>query len=292
MRRLLPGMTPFALERYVLAHLYFDRRGLIVAEDDDGIPIGFAHAGFGPTDDHSRIGTEHGITCMVMVEPREGSEGIARELIERSEIYLRDCGAKRLHAGGIEGVNPFYHGVYGGTLSPGVLASHAALLEPLEAAGYRRTGSYLVMELPMISFRAPADRRLMEHRRGYEIDAAWDPKPASWWDACVWGEFDRTRFTLRPRRSSDACARVDYWHIEPLASSWGVRAAGLVELQVDESLRRQGLATYFVIETMRRMRDHGVHLIETQVPADNEAAVGTFRRIGFEVVDEALLLEK
>lgn len=46
-RGLVSSLSPMLLDRYVLSKPYFDREGLIVAEDDDR-PIGFAHAGFGP----------------------------------------------------------------------------------------------------------------------------------------------------------------------------------------------------------------------------------------------------
>ena len=85
------------LEQLVLAKPYFENAGLIVAVDD-GVPIGFAHAGFGPTaNEQESAPPELGITCMLMVRSNYQRRGIGAELLARSEHYLQGRGSKVLY---------------------------------------------------------------------------------------------------------------------------------------------------------------------------------------------------
>ena len=59
-RALMQPMSADLFESHVLSKPYFDSRGLIVALDD-GAPVGFAHAGFGPNSDESGLSTQLGV---------------------------------------------------------------------------------------------------------------------------------------------------------------------------------------------------------------------------------------
>jgi hypothetical protein len=73
-RGVLQPISPPLLEYAVFSKLNFDRCGLIVATRDD-VPVGFVHAGFGPTDDGLHLDTSLGVTQMLMVQG--GSEAEA-----------------------------------------------------------------------------------------------------------------------------------------------------------------------------------------------------------------------
>ena len=78
------------LEKLVFAKLYFDYGGLLLA-CDDGQPVGFAHAGFGPNAEQNWIATETGVICMLMVRPgcaEAGSSPVGYWIAARST-----CGA-------------------------------------------------------------------------------------------------------------------------------------------------------------------------------------------------------
>ena len=81
------------LELVVLAKPYFEREGLILALDD-GRPIGFVHAGFGPSDDESRLSTELGVTVLLLTINHPEQATVAGELLARSEDYLHCRGAE------------------------------------------------------------------------------------------------------------------------------------------------------------------------------------------------------
>ena len=109
------------LEQYVFAKLYFDYHGLVLAFEDNEA-VGFAHAGFGPSEDERLVSTELGTTCLILARPDCRTGDVAAGLLEQSEAYLRDRGAKVLYGGGIRPLNAFYFGLYGGSEMPGVLA--------------------------------------------------------------------------------------------------------------------------------------------------------------------------
>jgi ribosomal protein S18 acetylase RimI-like enzyme len=80
--------------------------------------------------------------------------------------------------------------------------------------------------------------------------------------------------------------------METMAPAWGVRAAGIVGLEVWGEQRRQGLATFLLGEAIRQMHAQGVALAEVQVAADNESAVALFQKLGFNEVDQAVHYRK
>jgi len=121
-RGLAQPVSPDLLEQLVFAKLYFDYDGLIVARDD-GQPVGFAHAGFGPDEKQDRVCTQLGVTCLVLVRPDCAESEVAAGLLQQCEAYLWRRGAKVLYGGGIQPLNPFYLGLYGGSELPGVLDS-------------------------------------------------------------------------------------------------------------------------------------------------------------------------
>src|ERR1700730_4195185 len=72
------------LEFHVFAKPYFDPNGLILALDDR-VPVGFGHAGFGPNETQSALGTATGVVCMLGVRPSHRRRGIGSELLRRCE---------------------------------------------------------------------------------------------------------------------------------------------------------------------------------------------------------------
>src|SRR5437773_8684958 len=64
-----------ALERCVFSKPYFDPAGLIVALDD-GTPVGFAHAGFGPNGDESALDQTRGVLCLIAVRSSHRRRGV------------------------------------------------------------------------------------------------------------------------------------------------------------------------------------------------------------------------
>src|SRR5437763_1557139 len=86
------------LERCVFSKPYFDPAGLIVAEDG-GEPVGFTHAGFGPTDDESDIDPTRGVLCLMAVRSSHRRRGVGADLLRAAEEYLGGKGTRTIVAG-------------------------------------------------------------------------------------------------------------------------------------------------------------------------------------------------
>ncbi len=284
-------MSVPVLDRLVLSKPYFDRLGLIVATDDDR-PVGFVHAGFGATADQSDISTERGVTCMLQVIPHPQRELISKELLTQSEDYLIRRGAKTLYGGCIEPVNPYYLGLYGGSEMPGVLASHSELLGLFLSGGYREIERTVIMHRATAGFRPLIDRKQMLVRKSYRVDTTPDPPAETWWEACTIGQTERIRFELLPKTGGVPVAVATFWDIEPLASSWGVRAMGLMRMATSEQLRREGLGTFLLGESVRQLQSQGIAQIELQCMQHNTAAIKMYTKHGFQEIDQGVVLVK
>lgn len=282
-------MSAAILEEQVLAKPYFENEGLIVAVDG-GRPVGFAHAAFGPTDNQAHLSRQLGVTCLILVDGRCSQQGIADELLARSEAYLRGHGAQVLYGGGIHPLDGFYLGLYGGSELPGVLDSDAAAQRLFREHGYRDVDRTLVLQRELAGFHAPIDRVQLQIRRQSVVERFLDPPAGTWWEACTWGWLDRTRYELRWRGSSAVVARVTTWPMQPLAAGWGVNAAGLVQMEVEPAERRKGVGTFLVGEVLRQLQSQGVSLVEVQTMHHNQAALGFYKKLGFRQVDQAAVL--
>ncbi len=281
-----------------MSKLGFDREGLIVAESD-GQPVGFVHAAFGPTDDGTQISNDMGVIAMLMVRHGAGLDdrvALAEELLARGEAFLRERGAKVLYAGGIKPLNLFYLGLYGGSELPGILESSGELQSLLRDHDYREIDRVVVVDCDLSRFRPPVSRQQMQLRRRWTIEVRYDPPVASWWEAMTVGVLDRIRFELMPRggqsASSGPAASATFWNLEPLAGCWGVRAAGLIDVEVAAEHRQQGFATCLVAEALRALHAEGTTLVEAQTMAQNTAALAMYARLGFVEADQGVVLRK
>jgi GNAT superfamily N-acetyltransferase len=285
------AVTPPLLEKYVFAKPWFDRHGLIVA-CDGARPVGFAHAGFGASDDHRDVDATQGTVCQVMVAPHEQRGIIAVELLNAAEDYLRRRGAQQIYAGCQFPFNPFYLGLYGSSEVPGVLASDAQFLELLSGAGYRPTRRRSLWRMTLAGFRAPVDRQWMQVRRRFLAAPPIEALPDNWWEANIWAHFDWIRFDLTLPGGGEPVISAITWDIEPLARSWGLQTAGLVRLDDTPEARAAGLSGFLLGETLRLLQQQGYSQFEAQAGADDVELTELLARLGFEQYDEAALWAK
>jgi hypothetical protein len=293
-RGLMQPMTAAAFEHIVLAKPHFDRHGLLIAIDQ-GRPVGLAHAGFGPTADGSSLDRSRGIVCLLMSAPLANQDEIAGELLRCAEEYLRSKGAVESFAGCCEGVNPFYLGIYGGCGSPGILATDATALRAFAAAGYRPAQRRCVFQRDLVAFRVPVDRQLIDLKRKLQLDFQTDDAPVNWWDAALFSHVERIHSSLAPRGGTPVWATASFWDIEPLASTWGVHALGLLAMKIHDAAAGANpsiVATQILAESLRMVQSQGITLAEVQTLEDDQPMIEIFKRLGFTEVASGVSLRK
>ncbi len=275
----------------ILGKPFFDAAGFVMATEESE-PIGFVHAGFCPTEDGANLDPTQGVLSQLRVVERDDTPKIAARLLEIADTYLRKRGSEVIYVGGKFPEAPCYQGLYGGSRIPGVLQDDALMTVALAAAGFQPQGDVLIFQRRLAGFRPMVDRQQMTVRRQFQLQSDSDPPFSTWWEACTMGFARRTGFELTERSTLTKAASLTFWDIEPLASSWGVRAMGMNDLRVANQFRRCGLATFLLGESMRYLAQEGVGLIEVQTLADDAASCGVFTKHGFELVGKGSLLTK
>ena len=285
-------VTQANFDSLILAKPYFESAGLILAVDNSGqqpVPLGFVHVGFPPTEDLSDLDTAIGIICQLKVVPDNDSQTVAAELLKRACEYLKSRGAQSVHAGCKFPYAPFYLGLYGGSQIPGVLVEDAAALKAIEDFGFVEADRIVVFERRLAGFKTVTDRKQLALRRQYQINALSDPLEKSWWESCTRGMTERDRFSVYDKKDQSVSGSVSFWDVQPLAQRWGGLARGMYDLLIPEENRGKGMATFLVGESLRHMMQQGVGIVEAQTWASDLAAIGVFKKLGFDEVSQGVL---
>jgi len=290
-RGLMQPMTPDVLDQLVLAKPYFEREGLIVAEQD-GKPIGFAHAGFETTATGDGLNYRNGTTCLLMVAPGEQQIEIGKSLLAKSESYLAGLGAETFYGGGTDSMAPFYFGLYGGCRLCGVMATDVGQTEIFQASGFVERRRTVLCHRDLAGYRPVVNREIMQLRRQCQLQRAGDLVAENWWQASLLGQVDQVRFELAARNGDTRLGQVSFWDIEPLASSWGVHAMGMLDFEVGDDQRRATLATFLLGESIRELQTFGVTLVEVQVDEDDSELMTVCKNLGFQQVDLGIQFER
>lgn len=278
----LRSLSP--LERCVLSKPYFDPAGLIVAEEMGG-PVGFVHAGFGPSDDESRLDTTRGVICAIAVRSTHRRKGVAAELLRGAETYLAGRGTRTIHAGPRWPRCPFYFGLYGGSNMPGFLDSDPATGPFFLRQGYKAHEATVVWQRRLEQPVPAADARFVALRRRFDVRLMPQMSMGSWWQECVYGLLEPVEFRLHDKLSGMPAARALLWEMEGYSGRWGCPSVGMLDVQVRSELRRQGLAKFLLTQILRRLQEEYFGVVEVQAPEENETAAALFQSLGFEGVD-------
>jgi ribosomal protein S18 acetylase RimI-like enzyme len=284
------------LDRHVFAKPYFDRNSLILATNsltrEQCECHGFVHASFDVDESLSDLNREIGVISQLRVRPGEHQQAIAARLLQHGIDYLTSHGAKQVYFGGRFPQTPFYLGLYGGSRLAGVMEGDALMINALTEFGFQETDRIVCLERDLASFKSIIGRQQMTIRRNYLINSIPDPMEQSWWECCTLGMAERDRFHVTTKKGNEVCGTVSYWDILPISSQWGVKARGLYDLNIVESARRTGLATFLVGESLKQMAQQGVGIVEAQAKQSNEASLKLFEKLGFNIVANSLVMHK
>jgi ribosomal protein S18 acetylase RimI-like enzyme len=279
-----PLRSPATFERWILSKTYFENPALTVAERD-GELVGFSLAGFGPNADESAADKSNGVICTVLVKPEVRKDGVGQQLLQHAEKYLTDRGATTLRVGAQKPNNPYLFGLYGGSNSPGILDSDAGAKEFLTAAGYTPGTEVLVFQRQLDKPIDVADPRFNLLRKRYDVQLLRSAVVGSWWQECVWGGLEPAEFRAVDKLTGLPAARATAWELEGFGWKWNHPSAGIIDVQVRDDLRRQGMAKFLVTHILRFLQDQFFGIAELQVFAASESGAGLCKSVGFELVD-------
>jgi len=85
---------------------------------------------------------------------------------------------------------------------------------------------------------------------------------------------------------------VEIWEMEGFKWRWGIPAVGILNLVIQESLRRRGLGKFLLTSLLRYLQEQFFGMVEVQIMERNEAATNMFLGIGFEQVDTGRVYKK
>jgi GNAT superfamily N-acetyltransferase len=165
------------------------------------------------------------------------------------------------------------------------VASDKAAAPFLESHGYKPWDTCLVFQRHLDREIQGADGRFPALRRRYNIRVTPKSGPRTWWKECILGSLEPWEFTLEENLTYQPVARAEIWEMEGFSWRWGMPAVGLLELTVQENLRRQGLGKYFLATILKYLQDQYFGIIEVQTMERNQAAVKLYQSLGFEQVD-------
>lgn len=279
------------LERAVFSKLYFDRAGLIVALDGSQ-PIGFVHAGFGPNAVQTDVATATGVVCALAVRPGYRRQGIGTELLRRAEAYLTDLGSATALAGPHRPFNPFYFSIYGGGGSPGFLDSDPDAGRYFQSRGYAPSASFAVLQRRLDRPITIADQRFPQLRKRCEVVIQPRIDLQSWWQEGTTGCIEPVEIRLEDRVAGVSVGRSLVWEMEGFSWRWNAPAAGILELTIDPTQRRQGLGRYFLAHILRYLQEQYFGICEGHVDGSDTASISLLTSMGFESVDTGHVYRK
>ena len=274
----------------VVGRLDFDPDGLIVAERNGDL-VGFAHAGFGPTDPTGSAGAlDHlfGTVAMLVVDPAVAIPEVGARLLREAEQYLRSRGAQVLYAGGRAPLDPFYRSIYGGSEWSGILDHHVGFHQTVEAAGYGVVARSVQLEMDLTE-PDTRDPKAAIIRRRTRLEVLEDPRPLGWWEGLASSEGLVTGYRLLHKRDDAEIARGITWDMAAFGRTDGKARVGLRAVEVAPGLRRQGFGRYLVAEILRHARSQWAEVVAVTTDLTNAPALGLYETVGFRPVGSSAL---
>ena len=288
-----PLRNPSLLERWIFSKTYYCHDDFVIAVDDDTKRIiGFALVGFGPDEDLGKLNTNIGIVCAVVVRSEYRKRGIGRELMRAAEEVLKRRGATEIIVGSMWPANPYLFGLYGGSNSPGILASEPDATPFLKPLGYSPAESCLVLQKKLDSPLTVADTRFGMLRRRYDAQTLRIAGVPTWWHECVWGQLEPVEIRLIDKLTNMPAARAVVWELEGFSWKWNHPSAGILDIQVRPDLRKLGLGKLLLSHVLRFLQDQFFAIAELQVPSTDPAAVGLCHSLGFDQVDQGFVYRR
>ena len=274
-----------SFETSVFSKPYFDPKGLLLAFDGD-LLVGMCHVGFGCDEAQQGIDRSMGVLCVLLVDPDFRHRGIGSELLRCGQAYLRESGSGVQYAGGLHPLNPFYFGLYGGSEMPGILESDVEMTRFVGRHGYVDADCCLVYQMLLDELSPLSDLRTPLLRRQVELTVDGNMPPMlSRWQACTMGPLTILRYEMVDRATREPIGSALAWEMDSFGRAWRLPSAGLTNVEIVESRRRQGYGRLLLHSILKHLQAQRIGLIEVQTMQRNNAACGLYETLGFAQVD-------
>ncbi len=248
--------------------------------------VGMVHAGFGCNDHHTDLNPLDGVICQLLVHPERRRQGIGRALMDRAIQYLQEQGSTTIHAGPGPGRDPFYCGLYGGSESAGFLATDEDAAVFLASCGFEATERFAIYQRPLeLEAGEAVDFRSVQWKRQVRIEISAQNNDGDWWWNNRFGRLDYVRFRLLQKENDEVLASLTLIGLDQFVPKWNSRAIGLADIHVAETRRRQGLGRLLITETLRRLKQETVSLVESHAIESDVALTGLLTSCGFQRID-------
>ena len=278
-------------DRLVLSKLYFDRRGLIMAIEDEQI-VGFVHAGFGPNKDETELDITRGVVSLLLTHADCPDPKIADGLLTEAENYLADRGAHSIAAIGLGELCPFYLGLYGSCDLPGVFESDKNRTDFFKRHAYQPNAQILCFKKKIGGFRPTPNRAIMRLRRSLNIEFASDPTARSWWDACTQGCLPQLSATARSVGGHEVFAKALFWDMQTLTGPEFQRSMGLSRLDITDPAAPPGTGEYLLEECFKQLQQQGIEYVLAQCNKENDDRAILLKNAGMDHYDTGTLWSK
>lgn len=281
------------LQEHVLGLPYFDYEGLRLALENE-LPVGFAHAAFGPNDSGTNIDTGMGVICLVMVVPdHPHPEKVIAALIADCEQYLKERGAKRIFGGASRPCAPFYMGLYGGSEPLGVFESDRSLFRAFSESNYKVLQKTIRFRLDLPGYQMPLTPAFAKWRRKLYIEYNTNPVAPHWWQACMMCRFQWVDAFASESPGGEPIAKASFRIMNFGNEFFASRHASLMDIEVHEDYLRQGIATYLFGEAIKYlMNEEYVSILEAQAAEDDLPVVSLIKRLGLSPLESGAIFIK
>jgi ribosomal protein S18 acetylase RimI-like enzyme len=279
------GVTVDALEFFVFAQPFFDRKGFIVAVDEDRI-VGFVHAMPAVHADETKLGDSHGSIVALLVHPESRNAGIGSELLKRGVEYLASLNVESIEFGSTTATNGFYVGLYGGSMPCGFRDPDGDFAAFAHKLGWEPSKAFISYQKNLAAgTRDPVNVKLIANRRKTTLDATDPSNDASWWWMTRFGRMDSVMFSLLEKSSREPLASCSIFGLDLFIPKWGQRAAGLGQIKISDEHAGNAYDLSLLLEMSKYLREQLITLLDACVEETATAEIKLLEVAGFKECD-------
>ncbi len=279
-------------DQCILSKPFFKSSSLVLATDNDRVPVGFIHTGFASNADGSDVSNSFAILHKICITPNQDEDQIAKELIEHALMGLKEQNAKSCTALGTTEQNAFYLGVGEGDNLMGVVAKDVRTQRWLSQASFAPTRPTECWELDLLSFRPPMDRTQIGIRRTCTVGRLLDEDTHEWWLSSVLGHCEQIRFNLVLRSPPKVENEIMFWFPDPTILGVDSSVVRLWLPMVPEAEDARERFVYLMAESLRQLQQERRRAVRTFASADQQRSVTLLQRLGFRSVEHGLVFAR